>query len=212
MPREIIDQWDVASKTNPKKTYKVTYYNYGSWACSCPPWIYGNQDCEHIKARKDIYNKNYFQSIDMQKLGLEIDRYGYLLFWLEIEGHGCPAIIDYEDENIRKLLVKANEIVINDEKIKIPIEYPLSTELIFEYEKKGGFSRMDLFEYLYEAYKKIYIEEEGASGDPGTYENLYNRKKSSGPYGIWGHYMNELSIESLQYDPATRTLHVFIGS
>jgi hypothetical protein len=94
----------------------------------------------------------------------------------------------------------------------LKITYPLSVEIIRNYEQKGGFSRKDLFRYIYEAYKNIYEEVEGQVGDPGTYERLYNRKKSEGPYGIWGHYLNELYLESISYDPKTKIVDLAIGS
>ena len=79
-------------------------------------------------------------------------------------------------------------------------------------EQKGGFSRKDLFHYIYEEYKNIYDEEEQQVGDPGTYENLYNRKKSEGPYGIWGHQLGDLYLESIRHDPKTKIVNLDIGS
>jgi hypothetical protein len=63
----------------------------------------------------------------------------------------------------------------------------------------------------YKAYKKIYNEEKQV-GDPGTYEMLYNRKKSEGRYGIWGHYLDDLYLEFITYDPKTKMVHLAIGS
>ena len=69
-----------------------------------------------------------------------------------------------------------------------------------------------MFQHIYEAYKNIYDEEEQQVGDPGTYENLYNRKKSEGPYGIWGHQLGDLYLESINYNPKTKTVNLAIGS
>ena len=71
---------------------------------------------------------------------------------------------------------------------------------------------MFIFKSIYETYKQIYEEEEGELGDPGTYNNLYNRKKSAGKYGIWGHYLEDLVIESVSYNPKKKELYMFIGS
>ncbi len=141
-----------------------------------------------------------------------IDHYGFIKFHLELEDHGTPAVIDYEDTNLRENLIDADEIMIDDKKISISFTYPLSVEVMIECEKEDGFSRMDLFKLIYENYKMFYTEENTEVGDPGTYENLYNRKKSQGKYGIWGHYLEELYIESLSYDKKNKTLHMFIGS
>lgn len=117
---------------------------------------------------------------------------GNYLFFLEIEGHHTPSVIDYAKDYLRKRLINPDEIIIEDEKITIRFTYPLSIEVLVECEKKGGFSRMDLFRLIYENYKRIYDEETAAVGDPGIYERLYNRKKSEGPYGIWGHYLEDI--------------------
>jgi len=140
------------------------------------------------------------------------DRYGNYIYDLDIKDHGTPLVIDYADEELRNKIIDLDEIIVPDEKIIIRITYPLSVEVYNEYEQKGGFSRKDLFRYIYEAYKKIYDEEEEQVGDPGTYERLYNRKKSEGPYGIWGHQLGDLYLESISYDPKKKLVNLDIGS
>ena len=131
---------------------------------------------------------------------------------LRLDDDSTPTVINYKVEEMRNRLVTPNEVVINDEKIQILFSYPLTNKVMFTYEKKGGFTRMDLFRRIYEGYKKIYDEEDAEVGDPGIYEMLYNRKESDGKYGIWGHYIADLSIEILYYDPSTRILKMAIGS
>jgi len=140
------------------------------------------------------------------------DPYGYLIYYLDIEDHWTPHVIDYTDEELRSRLIKPNEIIIKDEKITIQFTYPLSVEILSEYEQEGGFSRLDLFRYIYEEYKKIYYEEGEQVGDPGTYERLYNRKTSNGRYGIWGHYLEDLYLEFIRYDDKLKIVHLAIGS
>ena len=142
----------------------------------------------------------------------ERDPYGILIYYLDIENHGVPHIIDFADENLRNRIIKPEEIIINDEKITIQFTYPLSVEIIEEYQQEGGFSRKDLFRYIFEEYKKIYDEEEEEVGDPGTYERLYNRRSSNGRYGIWGHYLEDLYLEFIRYDEKSKTVHPAIGS
>jgi len=131
---------------------------------------------------------------------------------LRLDDDSTPTVINYNVEEMRNQLVNPNEVVINDEKIQILFSYPLTNKVMFTYEKKGGFTRMDLFRLIYEGYKKIYNEEDSEVGDPGIYDMLYNRKKSDGKYGIWGHYIGDLWIEILYYDPSTRILKMAIGS
>ena len=142
----------------------------------------------------------------------QTDPYGNYIYYLDIEDHGTPHIIDFADEKLQNRIIDPDEIIIPDEKITLRIIYPLSVEVLRERELKGGFSRKDLFRWIYEEYKKIYEEEEKQVGDPGTYERLYNRKKSSGPYGIWGHYLNDLYLEFIRYDLKTKTVNLAIGS
>ena len=142
-----------------------------------------------------------------------IDHYGNLKFWLYIAPESrVPYILDFEDKQVRENLINSNKVVIKDEKITMNITYPLSVEVNRTLEKKGGFTRMDIFKNIYEAYKQIYEEEEKGVGDPDSYDNLYNRKKSGGKYGIWGHYIGDLVIESVIYDPKEKMLDMFIGS
>ena len=124
-----------------------------------------------------------------------IDRYGKLKFWLYVAPDSrVPYIIDFEDKEVRENLINPNKVVIKDEKITMNITYPLSIEVNRVLEKKGGFTRMDVFKRIYEAYKQIYDEEE------------------KGKYGIWGHYIGDLVIESVSYDQKEKMLYMFIGS
>lgn len=148
-----------------------------------------------------------------KKSSMTTDPYGNLKFWLYISPDSCvPGVLDFEDKETRDSLINPDEVVIKDEKITMVITYPLSVEFRVILEKKGGFTRLDVFKNIYEAYKQIYDEEEKEVGDPGTYENLYNRKRSEGKHGIWGHYLEELVIESVIYDPKEKILDMFIGS
>lgn len=159
---------------------------------------------ESVKSMKDLTIKGLDDLIP--------DETGKFNIQLLVKDFGSPAVIDYEDEEIREQLVHPNALVIKDEKISIEFRYPLSVKVFFDYERKGGFRRLDLFKCIYEGYKKIYEEEEQEVGDPGTYERLYNRRRSFGTYGIWGHYLGELYIEGISYDPDTKKVSLFIGS
>jgi len=71
---------------------------------------------------------------------------------------------------------------------------------------------MDLFRYIYEGYKNIYDTEEAGVGDPDASQRLYNRSRSNEEYGIWGHYISDLVIESIHYEPEKKVVMMFIGS
>jgi len=149
----------------------------------------------------------------MKECSIIIDHYGNTKFWLYISPRlNVPYILDYEDEKKRENLLNPNEVVIKDEEITMIITYPLSVDVKVDLKKEGGFTRMFIFKSIYDVYKQIYEEEEREIGDPGTYNNLYNRRRSEGKYGIWGHYLEDLVIESVSYNPKKKELYMFIGS
>lgn len=125
---------------------------------------------------------------------------------------GCPSVISYEDEGCRCQLQDSEDLVIKDEMVKILFQYPLTNEILVEFENSGGFTRMDIFRCIYEGYKSIYEEEEKEVGDPGNAPNLMNRARSYGKYGIWGHYMEELYIEGVLYNKSSKTIKLRMGS
>ena len=53
---------EVASMSNPNKTYIVVEKEDHTWQCSCPVWIFRRKECKHIKREK-------------AKLGVETERY-----------------------------------------------------------------------------------------------------------------------------------------
>ncbi len=128
--------------------------------------------------------------------------------------HGvlCTYVVDWEKQDVLNAIIGPKKLLIREETVSIVFTYPLKNKASFEYTNKGGFTRLDLFRCIYEGYKKIYETEEKDAGDPGTYENLYNRKPSQGRYGIWGHYITDLRIEGIAYDPKTLLVELLIGS
>ena len=137
-----------------------------------------------------------------------------ILLWKKYENGelGTPKVSDYGSEYERNTLVKPDELAIKEDKITIEFSYPLSVKVYFKFEKEGGFTNMDILRCVYEGYTKIYDEEEAEAGDPGIYERLYNRRPSHGKYGIWGHYMNDLFLEIIFYNPKEKLCTLAIGS
>ncbi len=58
-------------------------------------------------------------------------------------------VLDFEDKEARENLINPNEVVIKDEKITMTVTYPLSVEVSITLEKKGGFTRLDVFKSIY---------------------------------------------------------------
>jgi len=91
-------------------------------------------------------------------------------------------------------LIAANDMVTNRTTITIRFSYPLTKAVEFQTTSDTGFTKLDLFRAIYNGYKTIYTAEK----DPGTMKGpLLNRAKSKGPYGIYGHYMTDLVLDSV---------------
>ena len=103
---------------------------------------------------------------------------------------GTVKVISYDDKYTRNHIIDGEQVVIHDKEIKIQFDYPLNKNVYFEYKNESGFTRIDLFRYILEGYKKIY----------------------DGPYEIWGHSLAELYLEGLWYVKSERTLRLHIGS
>jgi len=102
----------------------------------------------------------------------------------------CP---DY-----RRLLNK-NKIV-TDNSIRIQFDYPLTNKLIKSYKTtKSGFTKSELIRRISTEYKSIYREEVTTSTIiPRLMDRSFNRNRTNGKYGIWGHTLSDLQLCSLR--------------
>lgn len=113
---------------------------------------------------------------------------------------------------ISKNIKASKKIIIKDENINIEFDYPLSNVVKFNFSKSGGFSIYDIIKYICSGYERIYREEEEEVGNPGHIPGMFNRMASNGPYGIWGHDINDLFIEAIDYDKKKKLITLSIGS
>jgi hypothetical protein len=107
-----------------------------------------------------------------------------------------PQVMDYPDILAGKaLLVGAAASYHNpSKKISIRFGYPMTNQVWFEFESEAGFGLIDLLRCIHDGYVRIYAAEK----DPGTLPNMYNRARSTGPYGIWGHVVDDLCVEQIR--------------
>lgn len=49
---QYVKRWKVPSSSDASKTYTVALKKDGSYACSCPEWIYRRRECHHIRQVK----------------------------------------------------------------------------------------------------------------------------------------------------------------
>lgn len=122
---------------------------------------------------------------------------GLQFFHIDIKGLGSPSVNDYSDGGLRERVISPDELLIKDEKITITFEYPwLRPSIKFEYTSEGGFTRIQLFKYVFEGYQRIYDEHE-----------VEIDGKS---YGIAGCHLSDLIIETITYDPERNNVFMAI--
>lgn len=131
----------------------------------------------------------------------------------EIEG---KSWINLDETKDLSNLVNPDENVINSPSINIDYNYPLKSDFIFEEKAPNSqfFTRKDIAQVVMNRYENIYKEEEETSTQkPHAHSNLpYNRAESDGKYGIYGHYLSDLALHTLYYNPKTNLYTLGIDS
>ena len=94
-------------------------------------------------------------------------------------------------------MVDAEQVVIPRASIRVAISYPLQEEHVFTLNSNdsAGFWRGELALKIAQLYQQIYAEEDRSSAEPaGTIPGLFNRNRTEGTYGIWGHGLGDLDL------------------
>lgn len=117
---------------------------------------------------------------------------------MDRENGSCVRVIGYIDPVAQSTLIDGDEIVVESPKITIVFSYPLKDSFEFEFENDGSFTRKDFWRVVHEGYLKIYEEEDAAVGPTGNMTPMLNRATSDGPYGIWGHHIDDLYLEGVR--------------
>jgi hypothetical protein len=111
--------------------------------------------------------------------------------WIELE---------HPDKDLKNLIDK-DETVINNNKVILIIDYPLTKEARFELTSSHGFTRKQLVKQIRKTYRQIYREEESSATvktiPPDKRATLYNRNQTEGKYGIWGHDLGDLALDQI---------------
>ena len=102
--------------------------------------------------------------------------------------------VNLQRPEFRRLLNK-NKIVTKNP-IHIQYDYPLTIPLIKSYKTtKNGFTKSELIRLISADYKMIYREELSTSTViPVIMDGSYNRNRTNGKYGIWGHALSDLEL------------------
>ena len=143
----------------------------------------------------------------MQSDKIKVTFYGNLYRnvkdWTDVEwnevGEDNSGYISIEHPNIEGQRFP-DEIVIPMNEIRVEYTYPLSkrTVMFFNADNETGFTRAELARKVCEGYQKIYQIEEEAVGNPGNLPGMLNRATSEGPYGIWGHDIQDLVLHTVR--------------
>ena len=158
-------------------------------------------------------NKNYSELLEkseQQSVNINYDSLGEIVSRISygiktndranFEDGKIPWIrIDSPQIEIRNLIDK-DETVINESKVIIFVDYPLTNTYTFELTSPKGFTRTQLIYEISKQYYQLYDEEERTATIktlPLEQRTIYNRNRTDGKYGIWGHDIGDLVLAEI---------------
>ena len=123
----------------------------------------------------------------------------YMPVWaVDVDRGHSVRVVGYREPIVQSTLIDGDEIVADSPEITIVFNYPLKHKFEFEFENDGSFTRKDFWRAVYEGYFKIYEEEDAVVGSTGNIPGMLNRSVRKGPYGIWGHHIDDLYLEGVR--------------
>lgn len=127
-----------------------------------------------------------------------------------------PMMVAVDLNNIDKHIKNPNKVVVQDKTITINFDYPFKDNFPFTFEapNKDGFTRADLVNIIIRQYYKMYKIEDKSTQTPVRQHSTFclNRNETDGDYGIWGHHMNDLSLDYMKKDNNDGTWDLGISS
>ena len=115
---------------------------------------------------------------------------------IDLEGKFHIFRVVYCDQkDLDEILIKPHKIVISDQKIHLRFSFPQNKIATFTHIKKGGFTRKDILEFIFEGYQQIYR----------------NHKQSTGEDKIGHHHIEDLFIYGIFYDAEVNEVRFYIG-
>ena len=127
------------------------------------------------------------------------------------ENGSSVRVIGYNDPTVQATLIDGDEVVVESSKITIVFNYPLKSKFELKFTNNGNFTRKNFWRAVYEGYLKIYGEEDIAVGTTDNIPGMLNRAVSEGPYGIWGHHIDDLYLEGVR-EVSTNKFELSMGS
>lgn len=98
-----------------------------------------------------------------------------------------------------------------NEEFKLNIIYPLTNKFQKSIKTgRKGLTKNQLIHIIYKSYKQIYREEDGGIKEVARANGMYNRITTAGKYGIYGHDIGDLVLESISIKE--NIIDLFVGS
>lgn len=112
-----------------------------------------------------------------------------------------PISLDSPGDGL-KSLEAPDELVIPWPKVRLVIDYPVRSPVIFELTTpNNGFTRKQIILAISQKFHQMYAEEEKTARTKTTpmdkRQSLINRNETDGKYGIWGHDLADLQLSTI---------------
>ncbi len=173
-----------------------------------------NEEIKSIRAGIDTSNISLEIQKDKDSLKLNIDSPGQFISEINCELIALKEDADFYTDGIEpgisieetkkdiSRLIQPNEKVLFFESAILIIDYPLKDYATFKIKgTKNGFSRKELLLEISKIYHQLYTDEENTATVktlPMRDRNIMNRNKTNGKYGIWGHDLADLILNSIK--------------
>jgi hypothetical protein len=109
--------------------------------------------------------------------------------------------IELADKSIDHI-IGADDVVLNDKKVQLVIDYPLKKMVSFILEAQNGFTLRELIFLIQKKYLEIYKDEEESATiktlPMDKRVGLSNRNETNSKYGIWGHDLIDLYLTDIE--------------
>ena len=113
---------------------------------------------------------------------------------------GDPLFPEWDEDHSD---LEENEIILaGNQEYTLVIDYPLHTPFKHVFRTHDdGMTREELLKLIVDSYHYVYdMEERSSKIKSGLIPGMYNRNATEGIYGIWGHDIDDLVLDSIELD------------
>jgi len=158
-------------------------------------------------------NKNHselLEKLEQQSVNINYDSLGEIISRISY-GIKTNDLANFEDGKIPWIridspqieiqnLIDKDETVIKESNVIVFVDYPLTNTYTFELTSPKGFTRTQLIYEISKQYYQLYDEEERTAKTKTLsleQRTIYNRNRTDGKYGIWGHDIGDLVLAEI---------------